>query len=580
MTSQPSTRFERNVPVPMRDETVLRADVYRPDDREPHPVLVNRTPYGKDGVLAFLNTYRAAQRGYVVVVQDCRGRYASEGDWYPFLNEGEDGYDTIEWAAAQPWSTGKVGMFGPSYMGVTQWLCAMAQPPHLATIAPSVTASDYHDGWVYQSGAFLLGFALSWTLSSFAVSQAPRLGLGREETAALQRELVRGVEEPGPSYGHLPVKDLPLLQHPGLAPYYQDWLEHPSEDEYWKRWMVQDSYSKIGVPVLNIGGWYDIFLGGTLRNFTGMRLGGGSPEAREHSQLIVGPWAHAGAFGNVVGDINFGSGATGVAIGLGARVGKWFDYWLKGERNGITDEPPVTVFTMGAGEWKTLERWPGADVEFVQWYLHSRGKANSLEGDGALTPEAPSEEQFDCYLYDPRNPVPTKGGGLCCSPTMLPGGPFDQRPIESRPDVLVYTSGPLERDMEVTGPLTVKLWASSSAIDTDFTAKLVDVHPNGYAQNLVDNLVRARYRESAEDPVFLEPDKSYEYTIDLYATSNVFKAGHAIRLEISSSNFPRFDRNTNTGGLIAKERETRPALQMVFHDVRRPSHVVLPTVPA
>ena len=580
MAGRERARFERNVEIPMRDGTILRADMYSPDDDGPHPVLLSRTPYNKQGANVMFDCLKAAGMGYVVVVQDCRGRYNSDGVFYPFLNESQDGYDTIEWIARQPWCTGKVGMYGPSYIGATQWLAAIAQPPHLVTIAPNVTASDYHDGWTYQSGAFLLGFSMSWTLSAFSVPNLARLKPPKETWTELRDLLVQALDSPASHYAYVPPRDYPLLKYPGLAPYYYDWLDHPSEDEYWKRWKIQDMHDRIKVPVFNIGGWYDIFLNGTLRNYTGMRERGGSAEARAATRLFVGPWFHgAPLMGQVSGEINFGIGATGIAFGLDDQQFRWFDYWLKGKKNGITEEPPVSVFTMGENRWHRHTQWPPADVTYQDWFLHSGGKANTLNGDGSLSPEGPGAEGPDHFLYDPRNPVPTEGGGLCCGPTMSSGGAFDQRAIESRPDVLVYTSEALQKDLEVTGPVMVKLWASSSARDTDFSAKLVDVHPTGYAQNLVDNLVRARYRDSLERPTLIEPGKPYELTIDLYGTSNLFKAGHRIRVEVSSSNFPRFDRNTNTGRTIATDTEMVPALQTVYHDHARGSRLVLAVRP-
>ena len=577
MPEQQRVVIERNIEIPMRDGSILRADAFRPDDDLPHPVLLNRTPYNKQGIGASFNAVGAAGEGYIVMSQDCRGRFSSDGVFYPFLNESEDGYDTIEWIASQPWCDGKVGMFGVSYMGATQWLAAIAQPPHLVTIVPGVTASDYHEGWTYQSGAFLLGFNMSWTLLHLTLANLAKLNIPAERLGEVSGGLVSAVDDAVSSYSHLPLKDYPLLKD--AAPYYYDWLEHPNEDKYWKRWKIEDFHQKIKIPVFNVGGWYDIFLGGTLRNYTGMRESGGSPEARSAGRLVVGPWLHgAPLLGQVSGDIDFGVGASAIAYGLDPQVLSWFDHWLKGAPNGITDTPPVSIFAMGVNQWRQYDQWPPPGVENVAWYFHSQGRANGLDGDGSLSPQQPADAGPDCYVYDPRNPVPTKGGGLCCDPTMSRGGAYDQRPMEARDDVLLYTSEPLQKELEVTGPLQVKLWASSSAVDTDFTAKLVDVHPNGYAQNLVDNLVRARFRDSLEKPSLIEPGKPYEYTIDLHGTSNVFKAGHRIRVEISSSNFPRFDRNPNTGGVIAEETQLTPALQTVFHDRNRPSHIVLPVM--
>jgi putative CocE/NonD family hydrolase len=564
----------------MRDGTILRADVYRLDDGQRHPVLLSRTPYNKSlPLLSYLplDPIRAAAAGYAVVIQDSRGRFTSEGAFCPFLNEAADGYDTVEWAATQSWSNGNVGMYGISYFGATQWLAATAAPPHLKAIFPSLTASDYHEGWTYQGGAFALGFNMSWTMAVLAPETLMRLAKTEPRATNELTQLLGGVDKMHDWFRFLPQHEFPLFRNG--APYYYDWLAHPGEDDYWTQWKIENFYSQMTVPAYNLGGWHDIFLGGTIRNFLGMREQGKTREAREGQKLIIGPWAHTVPYSNVVGEVDFGLAAAGAALDLDGMHLRWFDHWLKGINTGLMEEPPVRLFVMGTNVWRTENEWPLARTRYTNYYFHSEGKANSVHGGGTLSLEKPGTEKSDVYLYDPRNPAPTRGGGLCCWAGSVPNGAYDQRPVEERPDVLVFSTSVLESDVEVTGPITVTLFAASSASDTDFTAKLVDVHPNGFARNLTDGIIRARYRESTRTAKLIEPGRVYEYTIDLWATSNVFRAGHRIRLEISSANFPRFDANPNTGRTIATEGEGQPALQTVFHDSERPSHVRLPIIP-
>ena len=381
------------------------------------------------------------------------------------------------------------------------------------------------------------------------------------------------------AFDTLPLQDLPLLKEHNLAPYYYDWLKHPTDDEYWQQWKIEAHHDKVTVPALNVGGWYDIFLGGTIRNYLGMRRHGGSAAARQHQHLVIGPWKHGVPLSSISGDMAFGIMAESFAIDFEGVQLRWYDHWLKGMDNGVRHEAPVRLFVMGDNAWRDEQEWPLARTQYTRYYLHSHGRANSLHGDGVLSTAEPGAEQPDRFLYDPRHPVPTRGGPLCCWPGALPQGVYDQTVVESREDVLVYSTPPLAQDVEVTGPVVVTLYAASSAVDTDFTAKLVDVHPSGFVQNLTDGIIRARYRQSTTRAELLEPGKVYAYTIDLWATSNVFKAGHCIRVEISSSNFPRFDRHPNTGGDLATATELAPAIQTVYHDGTYPSHVTLPLIP-
>jgi uncharacterized protein len=554
---------ERNVAAKMRDGVTLRADIYRPKAEGKFPVLLVRTPYDKTGSMGF--GLRAAARGYVVVAQDVRGRFESEGDWYPFKNESQDGYDTVEWAATLPYSNGKVGMFGGSYVGATQFLAAIAKPPHLAGICPTVTASNYHDGWTYQGGAFEQWFNESWT------------------TGLAKNTMRRRVEAGGNAIGWtkiLPLRGYPVLEAPeseGLAPYFTDWLAHPDFDGYWKQWSIEDHYAQIQVPVLSFAAWYDIFLGGSLKNFVRLKTEAGTESARHGQRLEVTVGGHAGGSDNPrVGAVNFGEK---LPIDEDALMLRWYDWLLKGEANGIEHEKPVKIFVMGKNEWRDEDDWPLARAKNTRYFMHSSGAANGLAGNGSLSAVAPADEKPDQYVYDPNDAVPTIGGPLCCGALPTGIGPEDQRPAEARGDVLLYTTPAFLKDTEVTGPVSLDLYVSSSAVDTDFTGTLVDVWPNGFAQNLTSGILRLRYRNSQEKQELANPGETYHITVDLWATSNVFLAGHKLRLEISSSNFPRFDRNLNTGEEQARATRMIKATNVIFHDKAHPSALVVPIVP-
>ena len=580
MPESVSVRVETNLPATMRDGVVLYADVYRPDGPGPFPVILQRTPYDKESPLSgqMLDPMKAAKNGFALIIQDTRGRFTSEGEFYCFSDDVNDGYDTVEWAATLPWSNGKVGMVGASYVGATQWLAATTRPPHLVTLVPNVTASNYHNGWTYQGGAFELGFNVSWTLNQLTLANYPAQSRGKNVPQERQGDLLNAVDGMTEAFLSLPLNDLPYLKD-GLATYYFDWLAHPDFDDYWKALCIEDQHSNITTPALHIGGWYDIFLGGTIRNFQGMRKSGATDEAPPRPEADHRPLA-AQFKGHQHGRRplfrrsrrRHGTGTRRHSPALVRPLAQW-----GGQRN--SGRTAVKIFVMGDNVWRDEQEWPLARARNTEYYLHSGGKANSRHGDGTLSAEGPGEEASDVFLYNPADPVPTVGGALCCNPYFASSGAFDQNDIEARADVLVYSTPPLEREVEVTGPITVTLWAATSAADTDFTAKLVDVCEDGCARNLTDGIIRARYRESMSSPTLVEPGRAYCYTIDLWATSNVFQRGHQIRLEISSSNFPRFDRNTNTGNLIAGDAELKPALQTVLHNAQHPSHVTLPIIP-
>jgi len=567
--------IEKHLQVPMRDGVLLATDVYRPAGVGPFPVVMMRLPYNKEQpVLLFLagDILRVAQAGYAVVVQDCRGTWASEGEFSPYFQEAEDGADAIAWAAAQVWSTGEVGMMGASYYGATQWLAATQAPPALKAIAPFITTDQYFEKWTYQGGAFQLGFMLQWASATFGVAEAVRRVMRGAGDVAGVGSAIGAADAVAANYWQLPLCDFPEVAN--LTPYVKDWLAHPDYDDYWRAAAPREHYERITTPALNFGGWYDLFLGGTLANYAAMK-------GRTPQKLVIGPWVH-GYNGGVYPARNFGLMAhDGVADVTTAQI-RWFDHFLKGEANGVLDEPPVKIFVMGPDVWREEADWPLPDTDWQHWYLHSAGSAGTKAEDGVLTKRTPGDEPADSYLYDPRNPAPTVGGA-----SFLPGlfiaanaGPRDQREVEQRADVLCYTSEVLTADMEVTGPVRLVLYVSSSAVDTDFTGKLVDVHPDGTALILTDGILRARYRESLSTQKLLTPGEVYRIEIDLVATANVFFAGHRIRLEVSSSNFPRFDRNTNSGGVIAQETAADfvRATNTVWHDAVRASHLILPVI--
>ncbi len=569
VAAAPQIVVEKGVAMKTRDGVTLRADIYRPAGDGQYPTLLQRTPYNKDGAAEFGR--KAAARGYLVVVQDVRGRYTSEGEWYPFKYESNDGYDTVEWAASLPNSNGKVGMFSGSYVGATQMLAAIAHPPHLAGICPIVTASNYHENWTYQGGAFEQWFDESWTsgLAQDTLNRAVRA-----ETNAIPGSKVLPLNL-YPVFNIAAAQDGTNMTHT-LAPYFLDWLAHPTYDSYWKQWSIEDNYQNIQVPALTVSAWYDLFQGGSLRNYMGIKAHGGSEAARNGQHLLIAIGGHSGS-GRKIGAVDFGPAAE--AFNEDNITLDWYDYLFQGKQNEFSDKP-VTIFVMGKNIWRDEDGWPLARAQSTRYYLHSFGRAGTASGNGALSTAAPQAEPADSYIYDPANPVPTVGGPLCCDSQHLPPGPRDQKDVEARPDVLVFTTAPLEDDMEVTGPVTLDLYAKTSAADTDFTGKLVDVSPDGTAINLTEGILRAKFRESTtEPPKPITPGQVLEYKIDLWSTSNVFLKGHRIRLEVSSSNFPRFDRNLNTGKDASTDAFFVKATNTILHDAAHPSALTLPVVP-
>ena len=545
-----------DVKVPMRDNIKLSADIYLPRTQGPFATILIRTPYSNNIDPIIQNARRLANNGYACVLQDCRGRWDSEGDFYPF-READDGYDTQQWIGQQDWSNGKIGMAGGSYLGSVQWASAPHRSPHLTCMAPRVICCDFHNGLAYPGGAFQLNVMLTWGMRSNA-----RTGQNIDYHNWTE------------AFHSLPVGKMDEAAGRDLD-FWKDWIQHPSYDEYWQEFDDEKRFGEIDAPAFNMGGWYDLYAPQTFINFNGLRQHGRTPEAKQ-SKLIVGPWPHALSASTRTGDIDFGPHSL---YDLDGEELRWFDYWLKGIDNGIVDEPPIKLFIMGINQWRDEWQWPLERTTWRKAYFDSGGHANSLIGDGHLSFSEPQGAETDHFTYDPRYPVQTLGGNNCCSPHIVPWGPYDQRPAEMRGDVLCYTSEPLAEDLEVTGPIQIKLYAATDGPDTDWTAKLVDVSPTGYAKNLCDGIIRARYRESLSEAKPLEPDTINEYTIEVGVTGNVFQKGHQIRIEISSSNFPRFDRNPNTGNEYGVDNELRTAQQRVYHSKAYPSHILLLVIP-
>jgi len=583
----------------MRAGVTLAAEVYMPARagmpvEGKFPVLVSRTPYGKDpGPGAGNLAHRFAERGYVAVVQDCRGRYGSEGTFYIDVNEGKDGYDTVEWAAAQPWSNGKVGTYGGSYLAQVQNALAVLRPPHLAAMFVMVGTSNYFDDGAYRGGAFTLLHNLVYPLILSSTSQEA------ERDPALKAAMLEILH--GQMGGWLRAYPFrpnasPLMRDPVNQRWFQDFVEHSLYDDHWKQngFNFEEAYDQYpDIPVYFLSGWYDLFERGTLHNYMGLASRHKSP-----TKLLMGPWVH-GIGPRASGDVDFGPAAE---VDMSAEELRWFDQVLKGNHTGVLDEPRVRLFVMGGGDgmrtekgfmedggrWLATTAWPPPETTTRAYYLG---------GDGSLSEQQPGMEAASTFSFDPRNPVPTIGGQIDSGKELSPAGPRDQRcnvrifgcdndlPLASRRDVLVFQTPPLASALEIAGPLSVDLWISSSAPDTDFTAKLMDVappnrdYPRGYAMNLADRIVRVSSGDCASARTLLKQGEIRKVTIDLVGVANRFRSGHRIRLDISSSNFPFFEVNPNTGERPGYETHAVTALNTLYHDGERPSHINLPVMP-
>jgi putative CocE/NonD family hydrolase len=584
----------RDVMVPMRDGVRLAMDIHLPatDGKVTtgaFPTILIRTPYGKDKADTHF-----ARRGYATVVQDVRGRYKSEGDFYIYMNESSDGLDTIEWVARQPWCNGKIGTYGTSYKAAAELALAVHRPPQLKTMFIGVCFSDYIEEGAGRGGAFGLLHNLAYVL------RLASTGKEAQNDAAAAAALAEAYADENLAQWlyAAPLKaNSPLQWAPSYQRWYNDWRVHPPNDDYWRQvgYNFEEYYSQYpDIPVYIVSGWYDLFKGGSIRNFQGLW------RKNANTKLLMGPWTHGyNHTRKYAGDVNFGPNAQ-LVESMETEVDRWFDQFLKGENTGILREPPVRYFLIrppektvktsegrlqSGGVWKTSETWPPKGFENQKFYLHS---------DGALQRAICKTKAPSRFQYDPRNPVPSIGGDIVTGRQIVPRGPRNQvpgvdtfaarnqLPLSSRRDVLSFETAVLERDIEVTGAVSVSLWVSSDARDTDFTAKLIDVYPpskgypGGYAMNLEDGILRMRYRNRRGPERLLKPGKIYHITIDLLNISNVFRKGHKIRLDISSSNFPVYDVNPNTGEAIGQHTHMVTAINTVYHSGRHRSCLILP----
>ncbi|QSO46831.1 CocE/NonD family hydrolase [Alicyclobacillus mengziensis] len=573
--------FERNVPIPMRDGVTLRANVFRPEADGKYPVILTRLPYGKDTAFSYalLDPVRMAEAGYIVVIQDVRGRFSSEGQYKGFIQEFDDGYDTVEWAANMPGSNGSVGMYGASYFAFTQWAAAASGHPALKVVTPMVAFDDGWGGVGFRNGAYEWGLAASWYLGAMVLPEIARTKKDSPDFPLLFGRLVHDADHLSESgYFELPLKDFAPMKRADVLPeFFHQMLENRYSDA-WRAISIHPHYDSMQVDAHLIGGWYDVFLKSTIESFVRMKKLG------REARLVIGPWTHSN-YGNGVGDLDFGMAANSNFLDLKydptALHQRWFDARLKGVENELAAEPPLRIFVMGENKWRFSSDWPLPETVYTPVYLTSGGHAHSSSTDGKLTMGTlPSENSADndTYAYDPGDPVLTNGGNLLMTP-LYPPGPKDQTTTEAREDVLVYTSDVLSQPLEITGPLKAKLWVTSSAKDTDFIVRLCDVDEKGRSINLADGVVRMRYRNSFEHPELIVPGEVYEIEVDLWATSNVYLPGHRIRVQVTSSNFPRWNRNLNTGASNEESAEFVTATQTILHDANHPSHILLPVIP-
>ena len=595
--------IHKNVMVAMRDGVKLAADIYFPSvggeiaDGE-FPVILERTPYDKSAPRQVTNMKYYARRGYVGVIQDVRGRFESEGEWYAFAKEAQDGFDTVQWLGVQPWSDGQVGTMGGSYAGSDQSALATMNPSHLSTMIVAVGASNYYHGSMRQNGALEQRFMV----------YAFRMAMTSKEAIAdpgLQAEIRKAFMDDMPDI----VRQLPLKEGATVLrrlPSYEQWaidiLTHGEYDDYWKQrgYAIDEYYDEhADVPSLYLGGWYDSYARNTPLSYTKL-----SAIKKSQQVLLMGPWIHGAFEVTNAGDVDFGTEAH---INVNDLRLAWFDHYMKGLHTEFADWSPVRIFTMGTGSqrmnkhdhdryldhggfWRSEPDWPLPGTVETPFYLRA---------SGGLSEGEPREDETTStgYTFDPKDPVPTMGGGISAAESIVRAGAFDQRgrpdffgcvdtqPLNMRRDILTFQTPELEEDKEVTGHVVMHLWASSSVVDTDFTAKLIDVHPpsadypDGFAMNITDSIIRARYRNSWTEPELMEPGTPYKFEFHLYPTSNVFRRGHRIRLDISSSNWPRFDVNPNTGGPLGLEQRYEIAQQTIFHSPDHRSHIVLPLQP-
>jgi len=572
-----SLRAEQNIFMEMRDGTLLAADVYRPDDTGSHPVILMRTPYQSDLIngSGYFKLIPAIRSGYSVVVVYVRGRFGSQGEYNlssPQHVEGADCYDTVEWIANQPWCDGNIGMVGESALGTVQWRTARENPPHLKAIAPGLAGAPGDAGPEVADAPVNLNIAVSLLLI-LAGDVLDKMDARGDDTTVVRRSLTEVRNDPSLAYNYLPLKDVPQFSTPEINQIWETCLKSgsvPTSDP-----AASYPFHSVMVPSLIYTNWYDPFMRNSFRSYSRMINDGGSEYARQNQHLLAGPWCHCKPQ-RVLGDIDFGPLADEAGSGTSNYLLSFFDKYLKGEDISL---PAVRYFTMGSNTWHDSSYWPPAGVQWQRYFLNSRGGANSCFGDGVLNREEPRNEPPDTYIYDPQHPVFTAGGRGGLAENGFVYGPIDQVHVSRRNDVLCYTTPELENDIEVTGPLELHLFASSSCVDTDFTVKLVDVYPDGRAYNVADGIVRAQQRNSFTSRELLIPGEVVEFIVRLGHVSQVFRRGHYIRLDITSSNFPTFDRNMNTGNAIGEDAEGIAAVQTVYHQAGYASYIDFPVIP-
>ncbi len=558
-SAQERILIDHHKAIRLRDGVTVYADVYRPSRDGRFPTIVVRTPYGvqRENVGVHDRMIQLARMGYAVVNTDVRGRYESEGEWDPFRFEARDGYDVVEWAAKQPWSNGKVATQGGSYLGHVQWATLGEQPPSLVAAFPAVASTNLYKNWITHGGAFHLAFNFGWGVvrMPYRIMQPQWYFTGPDAAPELRYEKL---------LLHLPLEtmDEQAFQHP--VKHWRDWVAHESYDAYWKAVSDEEKFSKVNVPVMTQGGWFDIFLPGTIDGFVGVRQKGANERARSLTRMVIGPWGHGPS--RKYGDLDFGPDADRTLFQYETR---WHDFHLKGIANGVDTEPPVQIFYMGINRWRGEQEWPVPGTQYTRWHL---------QPGGGLAPAAPTAaDASTTYRYDPNDPVPTTGGNNCCgSPTIA--GPVDQKPLDARKDIVRFTSDVLREPVTIGGPVSMDLHATTDGRDTDWMVKLIDVHPDGKAYPMAEGIIRARFREGLDKPQLLTPGQAYRYTVDMVGTAVVFQPGHRIRVDITSSNFPQFDRNLNTGDPLGKGTQPRVAQQTIHHSASRPSAIVLPIV--
>lgn len=552
-----SIRYLFDVRIPMRDGITLSTDIYLPETPGSYPVILYRTPYDNTSPQETAEAAYFARQGYGVALQDVRGRCDSGGDWVPWMNEHEDGFDTIEWLAEQPWCDGNIGMSGMSYLGFVQWMAAREQPPHLKALAATVSLGRWGHECPFMNGKTNLSMFAWLNLVGGRTNQVPRGDDGQPLIDWYQ------------IYQHRPLIDMDLaLGRTNTV--WREWMNHIDlDDDYWRKISLDDHFAKIDLPVLHITGWFDDDQVGALYYYNGMIA---ESPAADKQYLLIGPWNHHGTRKPVtaLGDLVFAEESLLDIRGIHLR---WFDHWLKGKENGLLEEARVRLYTMGNETWREAQSWPLPELVETPFFFHSRGNANTRDGDGWMDQLEPGEEPQDDYCYDPEDPTP----GLENLETQY-YLPIDQHFVEKRVDVLVYTSEPLSAELEVTGIPFVILFAASDAVDTDFAAVLADVYPDGRSIRVAENIMRASYRDSLSHPTPIEPGKVYRYKIELNGISLVFKKGHRIRVNVMSARFPTWSRNPNTGAAEGYDLETNPANQTIFHNMDYPSHILLPVI--